>query len=1053
MAAAERLREQLQASGRFPGEVPPALLPTLASLAESALRRGFPASFPARAAQEALRTADPAAALTRLATLFSLVEEPGFYSLLEDPDGLRSLLAVLGYSSFLSALIQRHPEDYVWLMREAGLFTARTAAVMEADLAARLPAGAEPAQASPVLRRQKYREMLRIGVKDLLGAAPFPETVREISALAEASIEAAVEVGFSHLRARFGVPLQETPHGMTRPARFAVLGMGKLGGEELNYSSDVDLYYLYSTHHGSTTGRPTLTGGHRDSVENHVFFVKLAEVVTALVGERTTDGIVFRVDMRLRPEGDQGELAWSLPALETYYQSWGRFTDRLALLKARPVGGDRRLGEELLSALAPFIWPRLLDYSALEELGMLKARIEAHAGEGEGLLRNLKLGRGGIREIEFLVQALQLVHGGRNPSLRERGTLRALTRLDEAGFLGEREAGFLSEAYVFLRAAEHRVQLVEERQTQELPRDPAAMGRLAHAMGFTDETGEGDADAFRERLGAITGEVRALYERHLAPARAVVPVEGAVLPRLLAEETPREEAEGGLAGMGFTDPAAGYQNLLLLRDGPPLAAFPDASRRHLRRIAPVLVEELASSPDPDAVLGHLTRFIPQVGSRASYLAMLAESPRAVHLLAVLFAHSPFLTNLLLAQPDLLDLMVGGEDLGSPRPRAEVEEEARAAAASPTFEEALGALRRVRNAEYLRVGLGDLLGFKDTAAVNAELTQLAEVILERALLLACRDLGFDPAAVLPGFAVVAMGKMGGREMTYGSDLDLVFIRRGAGAETEDHARETATQLAQRVLTLVGSPTAEGVLYSIDTRMRPSGHSGPLVTTLDAFRQYHREEALPWEHQALTRARVVAPGREKGGAAGEGFGREVAEALAELCWGRALTAEELAEIRRVRGRMEEELAGEAPGRAWDIKTGKGGLVDVEFAAQALLLLYAPSHPSLRKTSTAEALSALASVGLLDESGYNALRAGYLFYRRVEGRLRIASDRPDPKVPRDPGKCAPLARRLGYPGKAGEAVAGEAFLAELGRVREETRRAFLSVMEQAEKILQTR
>jgi glutamate-ammonia-ligase adenylyltransferase len=1008
---------------------PEGLTPFLDELASLAATRGFDGGFAARACDAARATADPRAALSRLVNLFALVEEPGFYSLLADPDGLASLLAVLGYSGFLSSLIQRCPGDYVWLFRQAGLFTTRTASVMESDLAARLDQGMEAEEAARELRAAKYREMLRIGVKDLLGAAPLAETVRELSALAEASIDAAAAAAFAILRRRHGVPLERTGHGMTRPARFCVLGLGKLGGEELNYSSDVDLLYLYSHHQGRTTGRPSPLGGFTDALENHAFFVRMGELVTRLVGERTNDGIVFRVDLRLRPEGESGELAYSLHSLETYYQSWGRLTDRLALLKARPVGGDRRLGEDLLRRVVPFVWPRHLDYSALEEIGELKRRIDLHEGDAPGpggLPRDIKLGRGGIREVEFVVQSLQLVHGGRTPALRERGTLRAISRLAENGYLSERDAALLSDSYAVLRAAEHRVQLVEERQTHELPRDPEALARLAHTMGFRAPAGRGgDAEALVASLGRITSDVHALFSRTFSfgapdPAGGA-PVAGAALPPLLREGLERGEGERGLAALGLADPPSAWGSLQLLRDGPATAYLPDGCRRMLRAIAPLLLAELAGSPDPDAVLAYFARFVGRVGARAGYYELLARNPRAVHLLATLFGSSPFLSGVLVRSPDLLDLLVGGEGLGTSRGEGGLAQEARdALRGSPSFEDALNALRRLRNAEFLRVGLGELVGLRDGASVQAELSHLADAMVGEALALACRETGRG-AGGLDDFAVAAFGKLGGREMSYGSDLDLVFLHRGEDAEG-------ATYLAQKAITVMTSPTGEGVLYAIDMRLRPSGHQGPLVASRESFLRYHREERAPWEHQALVKARVVA--------GGEGFSRDLAADLADLAYGRALTLGELAEIVRVRGRMEEELAGESDGRWWDIKNGRGGLADVEFCAQLLQLLHGPAQPALRTPSTPEALSALARGGHLSQSGYNTLSRAYWFYRGIEGRARLQGDRPDPRVPRDPDKLAPLARALG---RRGGREAGEELLREMGNIREETRSAW--------------
>lgn len=1024
-SAVDQLVQLIKTSGRLPAaEDLRSLFSSLIEQAESLnLRPGFPRS----AVKSALETADPRSALVRMTRLLSSVDDPNFYSLLEDPDGIRSLMVILGYSNFLSSLIMRSPDDYIWLMRKVGLADHRTMADMRFDHMTWAEMEPDPGETARVLRRNKYREVLRTGVRDLLGTATLEETILDISNLAEVSVDMAVEAAYRELKEKHGIPIYTTDQGMNRPCRFCVLGMGKLGGGELNYSSDIDLFYLYTSHDGMTTGRPSPSGGYRDAIENHRFFVRMGEIVTGLLNDRTADGIVFRVDLRLRPEGESGEIAYSLASLETYYQSWGRTVDRLALLKARAIGGERRLGEEFLELISPFVYRRLLDYDTLGEIGLLKERIDRQVREEFRGVRDVKLGRGGIREIEFLIQTLQLINGGKTPSIRGRNSLRCLKRLMQNGFLTERDAEGLREAYIFLRTVEHRVQLVEERQTQLLPKSPEELDKLAWSMGYIKD-GFPDREGFERAMDSITDRVAEHFDRFFS--RHQVPVEEGPGARddLLDEGLDREEVVSRLGEMGFANPEGAYGNLMLLRDGPPHTHFPGNCRHLIRQIVPGLLANLSEVADPDAVLVNLERFISRVGARASYYSMLAGNPEAVRLLVVLFGSSPYLSSSVIRYPDLLDVIVGGTDLSVEKEKDIMVKEVRdLLLSSPSMEDELNVLRRYRNGEILRIGLGDLLDMKDLLTVNSELSTLAEVLVGASLTIARREAGGGELCDEGNFAVVAMGKMGGGEMNYSSDLDMIFIYEGP-----ENSREYFTRVAQRMITVLTSPTEEGVLYRIDMRLRPSGQAGPLVTTFDSFEAHHRERAMVWEQQAMTKARWVA-GDER-------FKDRVSSLIGDLTYGMPLGVDGLDEIVRVRGRMEEEIAREGSGDHYEIKAGPGGLVDVEFAVQVLQLAHGGAHPSLRTTTTIEALDALSETGLVNEKQYNILRCAYLFYREIENRSQIYQDRSDPRIPKDVRKALPLARRLGY---GNDDDGARQFLEEVTRTREAVRHEFNEIV----------
>ena len=782
-----RLGRLIRESGRLAD--PGGLEDLLAVLARGAADLGLRGDFTRRVVTSALRTADPRAALNRMARVLTSIQDPNFYSLLEDPAGIRSLMVILGYSHFLSSLILRSPKDYIWLMREVGLSRSRNRSEMELDLSLEIRRAA-PEDIPGVLRRNRYREMLRIGVRDLLGSATLEETVVDISRLAEVSIEGAVQEAFREMREKHGIPVHIADGDTKRPGKFCVLGLGKLGGEELNDSSDIDLFYLYSSHAGMTTGRPASGGGYRDAIENHRFFVRMGEIVTRLLGDRTGDGIVFRVDLRLRPEGESGEIAYSLASLEAYYESWGRTFDRLALLKGRPVAGDHSLGENFLELISPFIFRRHMDYQTLEEIAALKDRINLHLGRKPRGARDIKLGRGGIREIEFMVQSLQLIHGGRNPVIREKNTLRALDRLMRNGFLSERDAADLREAYVFLRNVEHRIQLVEERQTQILPAGKEDLEKIAWTLGYI-KAGMPQKDRFERDLRRFRDKVQALYDRLFARVDANAGSSGGGSWDLLDENLSPEETESRLSGLGFFDAAKAREILLLLRDGTGKGGLAEASRNLLRRILPDLLKNLRTVPDPDGALVHFERFLSRVGARTIYYSMLAENPEALKLLAVLFGSSPFLSSLVIRQPDLLDIIVSGSGLSSMKPEDVMEEEIRGlVVSSPSLEDELNVLRRYRNGEILRIGLGDLLGLREIEEINLELTVMAEVLVKAVLTIARREATAGKGGDGGPFAVVAMGKMGGREMNFGSDLDLIFLH-----EVPEISREFQTRVAQ------------------------------------------------------------------------------------------------------------------------------------------------------------------------------------------------------------------------------------------------------------------
>jgi glutamate-ammonia-ligase adenylyltransferase len=868
-----------------------------------------------------------------------------------------------------------------------------------------------------LLRRVRAREVVRIVLRDLRRAR-LAEITSELSALASACLDAAIRFHDRRLRARHGAP-----HGLAdrEPgAGFCALAMGKLGARELNFSSDIDLLYVYGSD-GTTEGPSPVT--------HFAYYAKLAEHVTEAISRPTEDGFVFRVDLNLRPDGHSGPIVNSVRAAELYYQSFGRGWERSALVRARPAAGDLEIGEELLRLLEPFIWRRSLDLGVITEMQSMKARIDARAG-AEGR-EDLKLGRGGIREAEFFVNALQLLHGGKQTELRERGFLPALDRLLFAGVVPARDRDALLDAWLFLRRAEHRVQMVDGRQTHRMP--PLGERRLlARGMGLASE------QAFEDALARHRAVVNGLFSNLLGASTGELALDPEL--SLLAESQVETARRTELArSRGFADPERAVAALdALARRRTPFNPSGDPAA------AVTLLAEVLATPDPDQALTHLADFAMALHTPESYFRLLGDHRRAARLLLSLFGTSDFLSKRFIRHPELLDTLLREDTVVRLKTadtfRRELDERLAAIDASDVdevLERRLGELRRYKNEEVLRIAIHDIAGGLPLASVADQLSSLAEASLERALALAeeeARARGRMPKTPL---CVIALGKLGGRELGYHSDLDLVFLYRGAGEGSAAHPE--FARLAQRLMSFLQMPLREGVLYKIDTRLRPSGNQGALVTSAEGFARYHvGGEDSPhvtsqlWERQALLRARHVAGDR--------GLFEEIQErVLSPVVYARPPDPEALAaEIRRMRERIELEVGKEAS-RGKNPKTGRGGLVDVEFAAQFLQLSQGWAHPTIRTPSTPAALERLREAGILREAQHAALARGYEFLRRLELRLRIVHDYTIDHLPQAPRALAQLARRLGYGGDHPAAR----LIAEYERVTEDVRAAFDAVV----------
>ncbi len=962
-------------------------------------------SLPAPLAARLETAADPAAAQVALARLVEALAPETLEAVLALPGGPRALVVVCGASPFLADRLAVEPALVEWLLlaegpgRPPALSRQPEVDELLGPVLVELGLGAAPPSAERLmtaLRRLKRREILRIAARDLLGLADLTATAAALADLAEAALEGAYRGVDARLAREYGTP----------DAEFAVLGMGKLGGRELNFSSDVDLVYIASSFNGETTGPKR--------IPYELYFTRLAEGITRAMGAVTADGFVFRVDLRLRPEGGVGGLVVPLRQAELYYESWGQTWERAALIKARPVAGSRDLGDAFLRMVEPFVYRRYLDFTAIEEIRALKRRIDAEVRRGGQATSNVKLGIGGIREIEFFVQAIQLIHGGRTPSVRSRGTLAALEALTGRGLVRERDAKALADAYVFLRTVEHRIQVVAERQTHLLPSAPEETARLARRLGFSAP------EAFRARLTEVTGTVSSIYRGLFKDAQESA--EDTRWQELLSGGLADAEVETRLAAAGFAEPALARENLRRLSEGAGTARASERSRRRLRQLAPRLLAGVAASPDPDMALAKLESFIAAVGARSTYYALLQENPGTLALLVKLFGTSEFLATLLIQRPELLDALLA-PDANPPvkAPAAMAGDLARVLAEADDYEAQLDALRRFRHLEVLRIGLADVAAALDTLEVTAQMTALAETCLSAALDLAAEVLASRYGHPTTPHVVLGLGKLGGGEMNYASDLDLLLIYGEVGETAPPPGGRILThheyfaKLVQRTASILTTPTREGIAFHVDMRLRPSGNQGPLVTSMANFERYHSESAALWERQALIRARTVA--------GDTGLARQVEAIVARFVYERPLPPDAAAEIHRLRTRMERELANEGRGR-YNIKLGRGGLVDIEFLVQYLQLERGRDLPGVRTPNTLEAIGRLEAAGALPAADAAALAGSYRFLRRLENRLRIVHDRSINDLVGEGPELAKLARRL----DTGDgAASGEALMAE--------------------------
>ncbi len=826
------------------------------------------------------------------------------------------------------------------------------------------------------LRGLRRQEMVRIAWRDIAQQADLKETMQDLSTLAEACLSEALLNLFRWMTQDFGTPKLsdlETPG-------LIVLGMGKLGARELNFSSDIDLIFAHPGP-GSTTGGPR-------SLSHDEFFTLLARRLINTIGALTPDGMVFRVDTRLRPFGEGGPLVISTEAMEGYYEDFGRDWERYALVKARPVAGNIPGGQRLLETLRPFVYRRYLDYQVFDSLRSMKAMIKAEIAR-KGLRDHIKLGPGGIREVEFICQVFQLLRGGRIPELQEPSTLRTLELLALHALLPEEVCQDLYDAYCFLRTVEHRLQEYDDQQTHELPHSPLEQEQLAFSMGYESYR------SFAASLDRHRNTVHGHFKDLLAPER-VQRKEGQEDPFVSVWKGCEDESRRAdlLRSLGFQDPEGTSRLMEALSRSKTAMASRGLERLDL--LVPLLLKESAGTPNPDRAFSRVVKVIESIGRRPVYLSLLIENPKAVSQLVALCSKSTWITEMLARHPILMDELLDPQALYSPLEKEDLRRELLGLLGRippDDLELIMDEMRRFRQANVLRVAAADLTGALGVKEVGPRLTNIAEVVLEEVLRrswdhLSTRhgvpELGFSGDHDRPcGIAIVGYGKLGGMEMGYNSDLDLVFLHAASpGILTTGPRRIDATlfysRIGQRMIHMLTAHTPAGILYPVDMRLRPNGASGVLVTSLEGFFQYQISEAWTWEHQALVRARTVC-GDPELAARFRDSRRKVLQKKRDP-----------QDLKRAIGEMRDRIikeAGERDTDLFDIKRHPGGLVDIEFLIQFTVLAWAHSHPQITEhTNALNLLGTFKDLGLMDPEETAVLEEAYIIYMSFINRLGL-------------------------------------------------------------------
>ncbi|CAN5132890.1 [glutamate--ammonia-ligase] adenylyltransferase [soil metagenome] len=997
-------------------------------------------------------TADPAMALNNYERLSAQPAAQPFLPQLLNDDGqpLQDLLQLLATSQFLADVLIHDPEALELLITPSG--RSPSTAELTTLLRSEVDTVSDDANRLRILRRFRARQTLRIGINDILRDRPLEEVTRDLCRVADACLEIAVHMALKTQERKFGTPMT---HACV-PARITGLAFGKLGGDELNYSSDLDLMFVYDDD-GETVGK------RGSGTPNSEFFARVVTEVLRLISSHTDRGVAYRIDLRLRPEGHTGPLARSLASTLSYYDVMGRTWERQALIKLRHVCGDSALGREFLASIEPFIYRTYFSFSEINEVKALKRQMEARstrAGEDD---QDIKTGRGGIRDIEFTVQFLQLLNGGELRAVRQRNTLLALEALEIGGCLSANETYLLADSYRFLRKTEHRLQLLFDFQTHKLPATIPGLTALAKRMGYSlklrhaeyelrpdaipastfpaqrrslldedhvpAEPPKEPLDQFLKELHDKTALDRSILDHLLHQTFAGAAEKGEPESDLILDPDPDEQSiRSVLEKYHFRDPLRAYCNLSQLARESVRFLSHRRCRHFLASIAPMLLRAVAETPNPDDALENFERVTASLGAKAVLYEVFSFNPPSLKLYVDLCAGSPFLSALLMNNPGMIDELLDTLVLDQPRTRDELAAELTELLKGATDLDPI--LHSFQDKELLRIGVRDLLGKALIQETNAALSDLAEVMVVAVYALHEKEIVRKYGTPSAPYALVGLGKLGGREISYHSDLDLLVVYETDGM-TEGEGESTShahfyTELAQRATRTLSQVGPMGRLYPVDMRLRPFGKSGSLVVPCEEFRRYFSRgsDARLWERQALCRARVLGTP----GDLAKVIRQEVATALTAEPW----TSGQTAELRSMREKLQAACGPR------NLKRGPGGLVDIEFVIQLFQLKHGHKFPTILKPNVWDVFFPLRGTGLVTPTEATALVEHYTFLRSIESKLRIVTDHPYNDVPESGEQLETLARRLEFIEHGGR-TAIESFLDEFRRVTTDVRKHF--------------
>jgi glutamate-ammonia-ligase adenylyltransferase len=931
---------------------------------------------------------------------------------------LKDIITLFSGSQFLSDFVLKDEKNIDFLIDEKIDFPKEKEKLYK-ELKGLLSQVKKVEESFSIVRRFKKKEYLRIGLRDFLRKGSFSEIVRELSDVADVCLQCVYEICERELVKRYGEPFYRAINGEKLRSEFAIISLGKLGGRELNFSSDIDILYLYSSDDGEIIKKNAITNGDKSGINIHEFYVKLSQMITKALSEITEDGNIFRVDLRLRPEGKKGDIAYSLRSYEIYYESWGETWERQALIKARVSAGSQSLGEEFIEMIQPFVYRKYLDFTAIEEIKKVKERINSELLLKKRNVDNLKLGYGGIREIEFFVQSFQLIFGGKIQSIIGTNTLITLEKLLEEKFITKDDFTKLTKAYIFFRELENRIQLSYGAQKHIIPEDNYERWILAKKMGIKGSE--------KEKLAS---QLIALYNGHVKNVRKIYnslfyEKEEEESPYFIITSDDKSASIEYLKGFNFLNPEKAISTIILLREGESFSHPSEKGKILFDKLLPHILKEMSLLPEPDLAILNFERFISSGSSRENVYSFMLENDKVRELLLSLFGTSKFLSDILIRYPESFDTILNPSEWTISKSKENLYNElSESLARISLFENKMNEMRKFKNIEELKVGLRDFSFGVDLSEAFKDLSNLADVYVRYALEISVKELSkrYGIPQIIKNtyikhcpITVMGLGKFGGRELDFGSDLDLIFVYEGEGMTSGGNGMKNSIpnhlyfqKLYEYIYNVIAGITEVGYGYKMDLRLRPEGKKGATFLPLERFDEYFKTRAETWERQALIKSRIVS--------GDENLGEKFMNIVHKFVYEKRFGKEDISQIMHIRERIENELAMENEFKK-DLKLGYGGLVDIEFIVQTLQLNYGGEILGLRVPNTIDAIKILKDKKILNKSDANALLSAYKFLRKIESRLRIVHNTSLHSFEISPKAIESLAVRVGYEKKKGE------------------------------------